>query len=53
MQNKLYGKRAVYKDSMLDKDGGQIFEKDGIIYNCAFSLCDQASGVNEYVIVKI
>uniref|UniRef100_A0A6V7Q1C4 Poly [ADP-ribose] polymerase n=1 Tax=Ananas comosus var. bracteatus TaxID=296719 RepID=A0A6V7Q1C4_ANACO len=52
-ENKLYGKRAVYKDSMLDKDGGQIFEKDGIIYNCAFSLCDQANGVNEYCVMQL
>uniref|UniRef100_A0A0E0CLG7 Poly [ADP-ribose] polymerase n=2 Tax=Oryza meridionalis TaxID=40149 RepID=A0A0E0CLG7_9ORYZ len=35
---KLAGKRAVHKDSKLEKDGGHIYEKDDIIYNCAFSL---------------
>ncbi|KAK1300404.1 Poly [ADP-ribose] polymerase 3 [Acorus calamus] len=37
---KLYGKRGVYKDSKLEEEGGHIFERDGIIYNCAFSVCD-------------
>src|SRR4051812_22607802 len=48
-QLKLAGKRSVHKDSKLDKDGGCIFEKDGIIYNCAFSVCDLGSEMNQYV----
>ncbi|WRX33546.1 BRCT domain - like 10 [Theobroma cacao] len=50
---KLYGKRGVYKDSKLQEQGGQIFEKDGILYNCAFSLCDQGRGINEYCIMQL
>ncbi|XP_073004270.1 protein ADP-ribosyltransferase PARP3 [Typha latifolia] len=50
---KLYGKRAVYKDSMLEDQGGKIFERDGIIYNCAFSLCDNVKGVNDYCVMQL
>ncbi|KAE8682447.1 Poly polymerase 3 [Hibiscus syriacus] len=50
---KLYGKRGVYKDSRLQEQGGQIFEKDGILYNCAFSLCDQGRSINEYCIMQL
>ncbi|XWS52871.1 hypothetical protein CRYUN_Cryun11dG0109600 [Craigia yunnanensis] len=50
---KLYGKRGVYKDTKLQEQGGQIFEKDGILYNCAFSLCDQGRGINEYCIMQL
>lgn len=48
VQVKLFGKRGVHKDSMLREQGGYIFEMDGIIYNCAFSICDQERGLNEY-----
>ncbi|XWS71478.1 hypothetical protein CRYUN_Cryun03dG0141300 [Craigia yunnanensis] len=50
---KLYGKRGVYRDTKLQEQGGQIFEKDGILYNCAFSLCDQGRGINEYCIMQL
>ncbi|KAI4334250.1 hypothetical protein L6164_018962 [Bauhinia variegata] len=50
---KLYGKRGVYKDTKLQEQGGQIFEKDGILYNCAFSLCDQGRGVNDYCVMQL
>ncbi|PIA28297.1 hypothetical protein AQUCO_07200152v1 [Aquilegia coerulea] len=50
---KLYGKRGVYKDTRLQEQGGIIFEKDGIIYNCAFSICDLGRGVNEYAIMQL
>ncbi|GMI92254.1 Poly(ADP-Ribose) Polymerase 3 [Hibiscus trionum] len=50
---KLYGKRGVYKDTRLQEQGGQIFEKDGILYNCAFSLCDQGRSINEYCILQL
>ncbi|CBI28338.3 unnamed protein product, partial [Vitis vinifera] len=50
---KLYGKRGVYKDSKLQEQGGKIFEKDGILYNCAFSICDQGRGVNDYCILQL
>lgn len=39
----------MHKDSKLEKDGGCIFEKDGIIYNCAFALCDLGCDMNQYV----
>lgn len=47
VQIKLYGKRGIYKDSKLQEQGGKIFERDGILYNCAFSVCDQGKGLNE------
>lgn len=50
---KLYGKRGVYKDTMLQDLGAKIFEKDGIIYNCAFSVCDLGRGVNDYCIMQL
>ncbi|EFJ15760.1 hypothetical protein SELMODRAFT_422701 [Selaginella moellendorffii] len=43
---KLAGKKYVHKDSELDKEGGRVFEHEGIVYNCAFSICDQTSGLN-------
>lgn len=46
-QLKLYGKRGVHKDSRLQERGGKIFEKDGILYNCAFTLCDLGQGLKE------
>ncbi|KAL5211662.1 hypothetical protein ABZP36_022509 [Zizania latifolia] len=50
---KLAGKRAVHKDSKLEKDGGIIYEKDGIIYNCAFSLCDLGCDMNQLCIMQL
>ncbi|KAL1098222.1 hypothetical protein V6Z11_D05G086100 [Gossypium hirsutum] len=50
---KLYGKRGVYKDTRLQEQGGQIFEEDGILYNCVFSLCDQGGAINEYCIMQL
>ncbi|XP_015688619.1 protein ADP-ribosyltransferase PARP3 [Oryza brachyantha] len=50
---KLTGKRAVYKDSKLEKDGGHIYEKDGIIYNCAFSMCDLGCDINQFCIMQL
>lgn len=47
LQLKLYGKRAVYKDTKLQERGGKIFERDGILYNCAFSRCDLGRKLNE------
>lgn len=48
----MYGKRGVYKDTKLQEKGGKIYEKDGLLYNCAFSLCDLGKGRNEYDIRK-
>ncbi|KAK2970885.1 hypothetical protein RJ640_025083 [Escallonia rubra] len=45
---KLYGKRGVHRDSKLQQQGGKILEWNGIVYNCAFSLCDKGRDVNEY-----
>ncbi|XP_030505783.2 protein ADP-ribosyltransferase PARP3 [Cannabis sativa] len=50
---KLFGKRGVYKDTKLQEQGGKIFEKDGLLYNCAFSLCDMARGLNHYCIMQL
>ncbi|KAK9726991.1 hypothetical protein RND81_05G250700 [Saponaria officinalis] len=50
---KMYGKRGVYKDTMLQQQGGEILEKDGLLYNCGFSLCDQGRGVNEIAITQL
>ncbi|KAJ1440675.1 WGR domain [Sesbania bispinosa] len=50
---KLYGKRGVYKDTKLQEQGGEIFERDGILYNCAFSLCDQGRRLNDYCIMQL
>lgn len=43
----------MHKDSKLEKDGGHIYEKDGIIYNCAFSVCDLGGDINQYVYILI
>ncbi|KAG4979960.1 hypothetical protein JHK82_033196 [Glycine max] len=50
---KLYGKRGVYKDTKLQEQGGKIFERDGILYNCAFSVCDQGRGLNDYCVMQL
>ncbi|KAJ4828054.1 Poly [ADP-ribose] polymerase 3, partial [Turnera subulata] len=50
---KLYGKRGVYKDTKLQEQGGQILEKDGIVYNCAFVHCDIGRSINEYCIMQL
>ncbi|KAK9280654.1 hypothetical protein L1049_014351 [Liquidambar formosana] len=50
---KLYGKRGVHKDSKLQNMGGMIFEKDGILYNCAFALCDQGRRRNDFCIMQL
>ncbi|WCJ41810.1 Protein ADP-ribosyltransferase PARP3 [Euphorbia peplus] len=52
-QLKLYGKRGVHLDSKLQERGGQIFEKDGILYNCAFSICDMGREINKYCIMQL
>lgn len=48
MQLKMFGKRGVHKDSKLQQQGGKIFEKDGILFNCALSVSDKGRGLNEY-----
>ncbi|TKY67074.1 Poly of ADP-ribose polymerase 3 [Spatholobus suberectus] len=50
---KLYGKRGIYKDTKLQEQGGKIFERDRILYNCAFSVCDQGRGLNDYCIMQL
>ncbi|XP_068661736.1 protein ADP-ribosyltransferase PARP3 [Aristolochia californica] len=50
---KMYGKRSVHKDSMLREQGGVIFEKDGILFNCALSVCDKLRNINEYCIMQL
>ncbi|XAR60124.1 NAD(+) ADP-ribosyltransferase [Bertholletia excelsa] len=50
---KVYGKRGVHKDSKLQEEGGEIFEKDGILYNCAFSVCDIGQHINEFCVMQL
>ncbi|KAI4340457.1 hypothetical protein MLD38_025289 [Melastoma candidum] len=50
---KLYGKRGVYKDTKLSEKGGTVFERDGVVYSCAFSQCNLGRGVNEYCILQL
>ncbi|CAL5426323.1 unnamed protein product [Camellia sinensis] len=50
---KVSGKRGVHKDSKLQEQGGQIFEKDGILNNCAFSLCDLRRLVNDICVMQL
>ncbi|XP_078435135.1 poly ADP-ribose polymerase 3 [Wolffia australiana] len=50
---KMYGKRGVHKDSKLREQGGHILERDGLLFNCAFSLCDQGRRMNESVIMQL
>lgn len=38
----------MHKDIKLQDEGGKILEKDGLLYNCALSVCDQGRGINEY-----
>eukprot|EP00262_Sarcandra_glabra_P005105 TRINITY_DN16414_c0_g1_i1.p1 TRINITY_DN16414_c0_g1~~TRINITY_DN16414_c0_g1_i1.p1 ORF type:complete len:103 (-),score=14.91 TRINITY_DN16414_c0_g1_i1:111-374(-) len=40
-------------DSKLQEQGGYIFEKDGILFSCAMSICDQGKNLNEYVIMQL
>ncbi|GFZ17786.1 poly ADP-ribose polymerase 3 [Actinidia rufa] len=53
LEVKVYGKRGVHKDTKLRERGGQIFEKDGILYNCAFSLCDLGQRVNDFCVMQL
>ncbi|GAB2274622.1 Poly [ADP-ribose] polymerase 3 [Dionaea muscipula] len=50
----MYGERAVLEDSRL-RQHGKIFKKDGILYNCAFSLCDKGdeASTSEIAIIQL
>ncbi|XP_042429440.1 protein ADP-ribosyltransferase PARP3-like [Zingiber officinale] len=50
---KLHGKRCVHSDSRLREQGGTVFEKDGVVYSCAFSQYDHGRGNNEYCILQL
>nr|GMD20526.1 poly [ADP-ribose] polymerase 3 [Ipomoea batatas] len=50
---KVYGKRGVHKDIKLQDEGGKILEKDGLLYNCALSVCDQGRGLNDFCIMQL
>ncbi|KAL3828559.1 hypothetical protein ACJIZ3_017361 [Penstemon smallii] len=50
---KMFGKRSVHKDTKLHDEGGQILEKNGILYNCAFAVSDRGRGVNDLCIVQL
>lgn len=44
----MFGKRGVHKDTKLQDEGGTILEKDGVLYNCVLTVCDQGRDMNEY-----
>ncbi|EPS73841.1 hypothetical protein M569_00904, partial [Genlisea aurea] len=50
---KIYGKRAVHLDTKLRDVNGQILEKDGILYNCAFACSDRARGINDFCVIQL
>ncbi|KAK6163580.1 hypothetical protein DH2020_000444 [Rehmannia glutinosa] len=50
---KVFGKRGVHKDTKLQNNGGEILEKDGLLYNCAFARSDRGRGVNEFCILQL
>lgn len=50
---KVYGKRGVHKDTKLQDVDGKILEKDGILYNCAFTQCNQPRGVNDFCVMQL
>ncbi|CAA6660681.1 unnamed protein product [Spirodela intermedia] len=35
------------------RKGGRILEREGIFFNCAFSICDQGKRLNEYCIMQL
>ncbi|XP_049379840.1 protein ADP-ribosyltransferase PARP3-like [Solanum stenotomum] len=50
---KVFGKRGVHIDSKLQNEGGKILEKDGILYNCALTVCDQGRNLNDFCIMQL
>ncbi|CAI9105611.1 OLC1v1004573C1 [Oldenlandia corymbosa var. corymbosa] len=50
---KLYGKRGVHKDTKLQDEGAKIYEKDAILYNCAFTRCNLGRGWNDFCITQL
>ncbi|KAF3618000.1 Poly [ADP-ribose] polymerase 3 [Capsicum annuum] len=50
---KVFGKRGVHVDSKLQDEGGKILEKDGLLYNCALTLCDQGRNLNDFCIMQL
>ncbi|GFQ06085.1 poly [ADP-ribose] polymerase 3 [Phtheirospermum japonicum] len=50
---KVFGKRGVHKDTKLQDQGGEILEKDGLLYNCAFARSDRGQGVNDFCIMQL
>ncbi|KAL3616068.1 Poly [ADP-ribose] polymerase 3 [Castilleja foliolosa] len=50
---KVFGKRGVHKDTKLQDQGGEILEKDGLLYNCAIARSDRGRGVNDFCIMQL
>ncbi|XP_010326979.1 protein ADP-ribosyltransferase PARP3-like isoform X2 [Solanum lycopersicum] len=50
---KVYGKRGVHKDSKMQDEGARILEKDGLLYNCALSICNQKKKLNDFCIMQL
>ncbi|CAN4119488.1 unnamed protein product [Withania somnifera] len=50
---KVFGKRGVHVDSKLKDEGGKILERDGLLYNCALTLCDQGRDLNDFCIMQL
>lgn len=49
----IFGKRGVHKDTKLQDEGGKILEKDGIKYNCAFSVCNLGRKMNNFCVTQL
>ncbi|XP_060197046.1 protein ADP-ribosyltransferase PARP3-like isoform X3 [Lycium barbarum] len=50
---KVFGKRGVHKDTKMQDEGARILEKDGLLYNCALSVCNQKNKLNNFCIMQL
>ncbi|XP_016488915.1 protein ADP-ribosyltransferase PARP3-like [Nicotiana tabacum] len=50
---KVFGKRGVHKDTKMQDEGARILEKDGLLYNCALSVCNQKNRINDFCIMQL
>uniref|UniRef100_A0A1S4AKM5 Poly [ADP-ribose] polymerase n=1 Tax=Nicotiana tabacum TaxID=4097 RepID=A0A1S4AKM5_TOBAC len=50
---KVFGKRGVHKDTKMQDEGARILEKDGLLYNCALSVCNQKNQINNFCIMQL
>ncbi|MCE3049243.1 Poly [Datura stramonium] len=50
---KVFGKRGVHKDTKMQDEGARILEKDGLLYNCALSVCNQKRELNDFCVMQL